>query len=588
MPDNFSNIVAVALSDYTTPKVVEDKNKGWVNYGADNDYFQYLIDNYNNSPTNNAIINGMVELIYGGGLDGKNKARKPDEYAMLKNIFSDEDVRRIVTDLKLMGNAASVITVKEGRVKKAEHWPVETLRAEIADDNGDINHYYYHPDWCNADLNSNPEKIKAFRPDVGDGQYIAYIKPYRSGFFYYSPVDYQGCLPYCEVETEVANYHINNIINGFAPSILINFNDGKPEAKVQREIEQKIKSKWGGSSNAGKAIIAFNNDKEQAATLESIPVSDAHSQYQFIADESMKKIMVGHRVTSPMLLGVKDNTGLGNNADELKTASMLFEATVINPFRLIVLKLVDQVLAFNDSSLDVYFKSLDPFKEESRTEETQLSAQMPEATDDQLDDAANMLIESGEEIDEDEWEEVLVKDLIEGENGDEDEFLKNLNDLQSKMTDLSWAEKLARVVSGKPAKTSEQDTSLFKVRYAYAPKTTQSNSRDFCKKMVGAKRVYRKEDIEDAGSLAVNPGLGKGGADTYSIWLYKGGARCHHFWQRLVYIRKNNKKISVNEARRMINALEPSERKDARMETNDKRVATRPIDMPNQGFVKKR
>jgi hypothetical protein len=40
-------------------------------------------------------------------------------------------------------------------------------------------------------------------------------------------------------------------------------------------------------------------------------------------------------------------------------------------------------------------------------------------------------------------------------------------------------------------------------------------SRDFCSMMERADRVYRKEDIEDAG--AVNAGFGPNGSATYDI-----------------------------------------------------------------------
>ena len=135
----------------------------------------------------------------------------------------------------------------------------------------------------------------------------------------YSPVDYQGGIPYAELEEEVANYHINNIKNGLSPSMLINFNNGVPTEEERELIERRIIQKFSGTSNSGKFILAFNDNKEMAASIEPVQLSDASEQYQFLADESMRKLMVAHRVTSPMLMGIKDQSGLGNNADELKT-----------------------------------------------------------------------------------------------------------------------------------------------------------------------------------------------------------------------------------------------------------------------------
>ena len=240
--------------------------------------------------------------------------------------------------------------------------PIETLRAEKCNEDGEVEGYYYAKSW--EDVNANketPTRIPAFGFS-NEGIEILYIKPYRAGFYYYSPVDYQGGLQYCELEEEVANYHLNNIKNGMSPSMLINFNNGVPTEEERYIIENKVAEKFSGSSNAGKFILAFNDNKELAASIEPVQLNDASQQYQFLADESMRKIMVSHRVTSPMLLGIKDQSGLGNNADELMTASQLFDNIVIRPMQETILDGIDKVLAYNDISLDLYFKTLQPIE----------------------------------------------------------------------------------------------------------------------------------------------------------------------------------------------------------------------------------
>jgi hypothetical protein len=141
------------------------------------------------------------------------------------------------------------------------------------------------------------------------------------------------------------------------------------------------------------------------------------------------------------------------------------------------------------------------------------------------------------------------------------------------------------VPSSNPAGKSEQDGNVIKVRYSYAPGTADDKSRDFCRKMVSAGKVYRKEDILGASQRAVNPGWGPGGANTYDLWLYKGGGSCRHFWLRKTYLKKNNKKVSVNEAKKLIQAAGPME---PRLPTNDPKVAQRPRDMVNRGFLEPR
>lgn len=356
-------IHVVNLASYTRPEINERYNQDWIEYGDDNNYFQYLIDRYNGSPTNNAAINGIAEMVYGKGLDAVDSIDKPEEYKELKELFTKDCMKKICYDYKMMGQAALQIIYSKDRSKivQVEHIPVETLRAEKVDKQGIIKHYYYAKDWSEIKGSKVPKRIPAFGTSNA-GLEILYIKPYRAGFYYYSPVDYQGGLQYAELEEEIANYHINNIQNGLAPSMLINFNNGVPTEEQREMIERSIQEKFSGSSNAGRFILAFNDSKDLAASIEPVILSDAHEQYRFLSDESMRKVMVSHRIVSPMLVGIKDNTGLGNNAEELQTASILMDNTVIRPMQVTILDELEKILDYNGIELDIYFKTLQPLE----------------------------------------------------------------------------------------------------------------------------------------------------------------------------------------------------------------------------------
>ena len=353
----------VNMSSYTRPEIKEQYNREWVEYGDDNNYFNYLIDRYNGSPTNNAAINGIAEMIYGKGLDAVDSKENEKEYKEMKELFTKDCMKKICYDYKMMGQAALQIIYSKDRKKivQVEHIPVETLRAEKANNKGQIQAYYYAKDWSEITSKLSPKRIPAFGTSNA-GLEILYIKPYRAGFYYYSPVDYQGGLQYAELEEEIANYHINNIQNGLAPSMLINFNNGVPTEEQRSLIEQNIQEKFSGSSNAGRFILAFNDSKELSASIEPVILSDAHEQYKFLSDESMRKVMVSHRIVSPMLVGIKDNTGLGNNAEELQTASLLMDNTVIRPMQVTILDELEKVLMYNGIELDIYFKTLQPLE----------------------------------------------------------------------------------------------------------------------------------------------------------------------------------------------------------------------------------
>ena len=353
----------VNLSTYTSPEVKEVNGADWIEYGADNNYFQFLIDRYNGSPTNNAAINGISQAIYGKGLNATDSNRKPNEYAQMVSLFRKDVVRRCCYDLKLMGQCAIQIIYSKDRSKivQLEHMPIETLRAEKCNEDGDVPAYYYFNDWANIKRTDDPLRIPAFGMSKENIE-ILYIKPYKSGFYYYSPVDYQGGLQYAELEEEVSNYHLNNIMNGLSPSMLINFNNGTPNQQERQLIETKIAQKFSGTSNAGKFILAFNDNKESQAEITPVQLSDAHNQYQFLSAESTQKIMVAHRIVSPMLLGIKDGSGLGNNAEEIKTASLLMDNTVIRPFQELLIDSFDSILAYNEISLNLYFTTLQPLE----------------------------------------------------------------------------------------------------------------------------------------------------------------------------------------------------------------------------------
>lgn len=534
------SIKIVELASYTAPKISENKKDEWVSYGDDNNYYQYLIDLYNASPTNNAAINGISQMIFGRGLDATDSNTKLEEYAMMKSLFTDDCVRKLAYDLKLMGQCAMQVVYDKPhkRIIEVAHFPIETLRVGKANEEGEIDAYYYFNDWSKIKPSDKPMRFSAFGTSKDEIEILC-VKPYRAGFYYYSPVDYQGGLQYAELEEEISNYHINNIKNGLAPSMLINFNNGVPDEEEREIIESKIKQKFSGTSNAGKFILSFNDNAETQASLETVQLSDAHNQYQFLSDESMRKIMVAHRIISPMLLGIKDNTGLGNNADELKTASILFDNTVIRPFQELLLTAFDKVLSFNNAALNLYFKTLQPLEfvdlenaltKEQVEEETgqKLSSDLKDLTDEEFEALEQGL--EGETID-DEWELVDKREYSE-ENESIEAWANRL--IKEKKTGL---QKLADFIKSKPSEPSFLDKSYYKVRYEYAEKYSSGNSRTFCRNMMARTAngvVYRKEDIDQASFQGVNNSFGHKGQN-YSLFKYKGGVNCGHYWNENLY-----------------------------------------------------
>ena len=575
----------VNLSTYTSPEVKEVNGADWIEYGADNNYFQFLIDRYNGSPTNNAAINGISQAIYGKGLNATDSNKKPNEYAQMISLFRKDVVRRACYDLKLMGQAAIQVIYSKDRSKivQLEHMPIETLRAEKCDEDGNVPAYYYFNDWANIKKTDEPLRIPAFGMSNEEIE-IYYIKPYKSGFYYYSPVDYQGGLQYAELEEEVSNYHLNNIMNGLSPSMLINFNNGTPNQQERQLIETKIAQKFSGTSNAGKFILAFNDNKESQAEITPVQLSDAHNQYQFLSEESTSKIMVAHRIVSPMLLGIKDGSGLGNNAEEIKTASLLMDNTVIRPFQELLIDSFDNILAYNEISLNLYFTTLQPLEftevdqtlQDKETIEEETGVEMSSDKNELTDEMADAILENLKyETIGDDYELVDVREVSD-KNSDVEEWANSK--IKKK---LSRIQKFADFIKSKPNEESKLDKSFYKIRYTYQERVSSANSRDFCKTMMSRTSkgvVYRKEDIDNASFQGVNNNFGHKGQN-YSLFKFKGGIYCGHFWQEELYRMKSETEKYISKGKEVDtipNSYQPkgSEYKDA---------AEAPIDMKNRG-----
>ena len=588
----------VNLSSYTSPEIVEKSNKQWVAYGSDNNFFGHLISNYENSPTNNAIINAISQQIYGLGLDASDSSRRPEQYAKMITMFHKDCVQKLCFDLKLMGQCAMQVIYSKDRktIAKVAHIPVENLRAEKCNEKGEIEGYFYSDDWSNVKPRTELKRIPAFRSSKENIE-IIYVKPYRAGYKYYSSPDYTGCLQWCEIESEVSNFHLNNVQGSFSPNTLIQFNNGTPNAEERQNLENRIAQKFTGTGG-NKFILAFNDNQDAAATVETLPISDAHNTYEYVSSQATEKIMVGHRVVSPMLYGIKDSTGLGNNADELKTASILMQNLVIAPFQHLLIDAFDSILAYNQISLKLYFKTLQPLQfidlenvedEETKEEETgvKLSKELPDEIGTAIADA---LIDLGQDESEllSDFEVIDEREVDYDEESGLDEVITDLNKPKEKST-LAKVWEFVSTGSAKPYRESEQDGTSkqtkeegkeFLVRYKYSPERTKSTSRQFCSKMVSAKKVYRKEDIEAMEQKAVNAGFGKGGSDTYSVWLYKGGARCSHRWFRKTYVRKIGGKglgteIGTTQARS----------RGFKPEANAQKVPVAPKDMKYKGYT---
>lgn len=616
-----SNIHVLKLAQYEPPVVEESKKHEWVTYGENNSYYTFLMERYKNSTTNNAIINNISRLIYGKGLYATDANKKPNEYAQMKAMISAEDLRKVVLDFEMLGQAAFQVhyTADRKKIQKLYHIPVHLLAPEKCNKDGEIEAYYYSNNWEDT-RNYAPERIPAF----GYGKEkveILIVQPYSVGMKYFSYVDYQGGIPYAVLEEEISNYLINEVKRGFSPRSVINFCNGVPTPEEQDIIKSKVLSQLTGT-DGHKVIVAFNNNAESKTTVDSMSVNDAPDLYNQLSEECMRKIMLSHNVTSPLLFGIATTTGFSSNADELQNSFILFGNMVVKPKQEVILNSIDKVLAYNGVSLDLRFEELQPLDAEgdlTKTDEAEkvitainslsplvankvlesmtpnevralvglppeqggsdiTSVQMSaEATDEELDILLNDL--EGEVLG-DEWERVTEREVKE-DNISTEEWVKSA--LNPKKSVLA---RLASVIKSEPSRDSNLDKSVYKVRYEYSERYSKPNSRDFCVKMMARTNsgvVYRLEDIDKASRAGVNKELGHKG-QAYDLFKFKGGVNCSHYWKEVLYkLKKKDGKYVEDKSLSSSEEVSSIPKSYKPRPTGSEQSKVAPIDMPNNG-----
>jgi len=610
------NILAINLASSISPVIQEVRGRDYIEYGTDewkNLYPQFLIDLYYNSSTHAAIINATADMISGTDIicfeDDNLEA-----YVGLKKFLANangneslhEVVKKLAFDFKLQGGYALNIIWSQDRqtISEIHHIPVERVRAGRPNELGKIDTYFVSADWANIRENE-PQPVAAFNVnDRSTPSQLLYTGSYSPNMDIYHTPDY-NCMNWALVDQRVAEFHLNNIQNGFSGSYFINFANGVPTREERTQIERSIEEKFTGARASGKFVLTFSDSKENTPEITPIAVSNADKQYIALQELLMQNILTGHRCTSPMLVGINSDNGFGSNAEELNSAFEIYLNTVIKPFQNNILKTLNKILTVNGINLPLEFVqskpittmfSVEDMKEVMTTDEIRKEMGLPELKEEEQDftkmskmTELDNFLDTVEDIPED-WE-LVDEEVVDGEHADFD-FELELNNIADEKIEL------ASTGRALPSRKSEQDGiskktyDYYRVRYVYAEDnflTRKSGSkRTFCKQMMGAKKLYRKEDIERMSKLPVNKGWGKGGADTYDIFLFKGGGNCHHFWLRQIYrtVIGESKTTKIDDAELIGYTKARSEGFTAKK--NDKRVAIAPKRMKNNGFIKKR
>ena len=657
------NIISINLETATAPIIQEVRGRDYIEYGTDdwrNLYPQFLIDLYYNSSTHAAIINGTAEMIAGEDLIVADEGLNLEAYVKLKKFMRHANskeslhqvIKKVAFDFKLQGAYALHIVWNRERteINSIFHVPVERVRAGRPNELGQVDTYFISADWSNVRTHK-PYPIAAFNVnDRTSGSQLIYTGAYSPNMDIYHTPDYLAACNWALVDQRVAEFHLNNIENGFSGSYFISFANGIPTAEERRQIEQSLSDKFTGAKNSGKFVLTFSDDKTRTPEITPISVSDADKQYLALQELLVQNILTGHRVTSKTLLGIDSTNGFSSNTDELINAANFYTNTVVRPFQLNILDTLQTIFSVNNMDLEVEFVQLKPITvqfdsktirevttqdeireaiglapldENETTVEQEVKMSKVGMIDGQpvfstIEEAeahaktlgcsgyheheyegrtVYMACEGHSEATEMKAEKTELESCIEefGEDIPEGWEIISEEDAEEELAEFDFEKELnanyyefASTGSAYPNRKSGQDQEskqekykddIYRVRYRYTG--TRVGERDFCKKMTNANKIYRKEDIIAMGRRAVNPGWGAYGANTYSIWKWKGGALCKHKWFRVILVQEGNRPKNSD---KIISSTEARSR-GVKLPRNAKEVSVAPHDMPNHGFV---
>jgi hypothetical protein len=353
----------INVNNNLLPLITEDTKTrySWIPFGVygHDDFFNAVTMTFNVSTTNSACIEGIADLIYGKGIYSKQPAFND----VLQKLIPQEETKRVAFDLKLYGNACYQVYWNDEHTKiiKMYHIPVQTIRAEKIGNSPRIENFYYCIDWNDQKKIKEKKKIPAFGTS-NEKMELLYIKNYSPGLYYYSLPDWVAAMQFAISEGEISNLHLNNITNGFLPAVMLNFNNGVPAPEERETIEDLVQAKFTGTDNAGRFMLSFNDDPTTKPTLDVIDIPNLHEKYDYVAKYTQDRILVAHRVTSPLLFGIRaENNGFSSQSEEMKTAFSIMQTMTISPFQNLILNSLDYALTEGGyDNMELYFEQLTP------------------------------------------------------------------------------------------------------------------------------------------------------------------------------------------------------------------------------------
>lgn len=327
-PEGLYSIKGSKFEALDLPVIQEQRGKDYIKFGVDNLFPQQLIELYDSSAMNHTCIDAIQDGIYGEGI-----VEYGGEYINTDGETIDNIFEKISLDYTLFGGyALNLIWNKEGtRIAEIYHLPFANVRSGKPDEDDRVHSYYYSSDWSQI-RKYKPVEYKSFDPTDNkkdNASQIYYCKDYNPGQEIYPLPAYIGGVNDIQLDARVSRFHNANISNGLAPSMFVQFRNGIPNPEERRDIYREIEDTFTGEENAGRFFLAFS---EPGKELQVTPIENANDEYYIQLEQRItSRILTAHRITSPLLLGIKDGAGFSSNADEIVTSYSHFMNTVVRP-----------------------------------------------------------------------------------------------------------------------------------------------------------------------------------------------------------------------------------------------------------------
>jgi len=565
----------INFHDNVLPVFKENKAKGYVTFGADNLYPDFLIELFNKSPKHNAIVSSKASYVAGVGTKviGQNTVDIAKAEAKIQAINAYETLNqvknKIAYDLELFNGYCLEIIWNKAKTAIAEiyHIPFKNIRKGLEGD------YVYCEDW--TDRKAEQVHYQPFNITTRESKSLYYCQFYRPGQGEYPLPDYVGALKYIEVDTEISNYYLNSIKNGFTAQTHIQLFKGIPTPEEARATARRFKENYQGTDNAGGLIIQYNDPQEKESIISNLQPSDFDKQFDLLNKTVQQEIFVAHKVNSPMLFGVRVEGQLGGRSEMIEAYEMFQQSYIeprqqkiddtltylfefISPVRLETINKppigVDYVALFTAGLLtqDEARKELG-FEEIEKTP-VAMSSQNPFGWDDERDLAVFMKYgESADNFEPMKFDfasaiESAILNVLKENKGLQIGDIVNITKLDpqvvvdtiAKLNDAKlikgYNQGLEVTSKGLEEISQLQTEIVVRYKYAVAPGISGGliipGSRDFCRQIVQSNRVYSRADID---AMSAQTGI--------DVWSRRGGwyhdpvrdvnvPQCRHIWQQ--------------------------------------------------------